>query len=967
MGNFTTITKHTGVYRRQHQAEVGIEMHVSRFRDLMTDSMRSIGAVMPLQETARVFIDHAKKWVDVPSETSLVGVFVHKDLADVGDDYANDFGLVCVQGDVNTFCEAGDIQHLFITEGQKLADRCLGMEEVESEVEGESGGILQMLAIPIFTYSDGERSALMSPRMTRKLSTQSGLQGMNPRISEAGSLLKVPEEESGDVLEETKSDGLVSQISSPRSERVGAVMVYCRLKHVGDEIAESRFRGNKAMLKLFLEAGSFLKQAAETEIRQTRLHRSQQMLTASMDSSYIFNNTEDVFKALAMYEDYLRDLLSAECCMVLLVDESKMQLWRKLGQSSNARMAIEDDSLLGEVVTQGTCARVYGTGRLEGVASQLFELAGLDQATQLSSLMCVPFGTDTETFGVVVALNKKPGEEVSWPQTRSKHTNLTDLISFKYLDLTYMMQASTDGDEGSSEHLQSLLSMYDPMKRKVNARGAYGSSTNPGAFRKENSMTRISVTEDGRGVHMSSHIDLNNALHSDGGDALLGEPLNPYCHQLESWDLDILSLSEDHLVGCSLAILEKFQVLDRYGVKAATAQAFVEEVRKNYLPNPYHNFAHGVSVLHGSSMMLHKGIFKLLKASDVLALLVGALCHDLGHPGTNNDFQISSGSSLAILYNDISVLENFHASKTFQILQKDACNIFAEMPGREARQEVRETIVKAILSTDISKHFKLIDDLKAKYQGAVSDQLSTKMAGENNGRRSEAGSPAAGGGPNPDLRASGRRMTSLSPMRRGTFSVASVTIKRKQAKSAAKLDVITSGKMAPITSMGHHGEEDGPRASDASEAYVAIDAADIFHRDKREDRLLLVETVIHAADLSNPVLRFDLYQGWTDLVVQEFYNQSLQEKALGLPSQPHMCSPPDDIVAKGKLQISFVDFIVGPLWAVIQDIFPQLVDRYETLESNRAAAEHAPDGTDGNEALDSTKADEAREPASGDK
>ena len=39
--------------------------------------------------------------------------------------------------------------------------------------------------------------------------------------------------------------------------------------------------------------------------------------------------------------------------------------------------------------------------------------------------------------------------------------------------------------------------------------------------------------------------------------------------------------------------------------------------------------------------------------------------HDIGHKGTNNSFLVQTGDCLAIIYNDISVLENMHSAKTF--------------------------------------------------------------------------------------------------------------------------------------------------------------------------------------------------------------------------------------------------------------------------------------------------------------
>ena len=62
---------------------------------------------------------------------------------------------------------------------------------------------------------------------------------------------------------------------------------------------------------------------------------------------------------------------------------------------------------------------------------------------------------------------------------------------------------------------------------------------------------------------------------------------------------------------------------------------------------------------------------------DMLGTLIAALCHDIDHPGVNNNFLIVTGAPFAILYNDKSVLENHHAALTFQLLQNRENDIFA--------------------------------------------------------------------------------------------------------------------------------------------------------------------------------------------------------------------------------------------------------------------------------------------------
>lgn len=52
-----------------------------------------------------------------------------------------------------------------------------------------------------------------------------------------------------------------------------------------------------------------------------------------------------------------------------------------------------------------------------------------------------------------------------------------------------------------------------------------------------------------------------------------------------------------------------------------------------------------------------------LQDVEVAALLLGSLIHDFKHPGRSNAFLTRTGHTLALTYNDVSVLENYHLSE----------------------------------------------------------------------------------------------------------------------------------------------------------------------------------------------------------------------------------------------------------------------------------------------------------------
>lgn len=52
---------------------------------------------------------------------------------------------------------------------------------------------------------------------------------------------------------------------------------------------------------------------------------------------------------------------------------------------------------------------------------------------------------------------------------------------------------------------------------------------------------------------------------------------------------------------------------------------------------------------------------------DEATALIAAAAHDIDHPGKSSAFLANSDNPLAILYNDITVLESHHAALTFKL------------------------------------------------------------------------------------------------------------------------------------------------------------------------------------------------------------------------------------------------------------------------------------------------------------
>nr|CEL65900.1 TPA: 3', 5'-cyclic nucleotide phosphodiesterase,putative [Neospora caninum Liverpool] len=180
------------------------------------------------------------------------------------------------------------------------------------------------------------------------------------------------------------------------------------------------------------------------------------------------------------------------------------------------------------------------------------------------------------------------------------------------------------------------------------------------------------------------------------------------------WNLSMIDVDQQckgwclYCVGSDLI----FCKVQGFECEKRVVQNFMKVAQMCYQPTIYHNHLHGAQVAHNTVWLARKlELASSLTAPDLVALIVAALCHDIGHQGKNNAFYIASRSPLGIIYNDISVLENFHASLTFKILARPECNLFMHLSPEEF-QIVRNRMIDLILATDMKMHFETLSKFR---------------------------------------------------------------------------------------------------------------------------------------------------------------------------------------------------------------------------------------------------------------
>ena len=83
---------------------------------------------------------------------------------------------------------------------------------------------------------------------------------------------------------------------------------------------------------------------------------------------------------------------------------------------------------------------------------------------------------------------------------------------------------------------------------------------------------------------------------------------------------------------------------------------FLEKVYIRYRRDvEYHNDIHGSDVCQMMFVILKQGgLRELAKLNelDLLSILIGSVCHDLGHDGFTNQYHVNANTERAIRFND---------------------------------------------------------------------------------------------------------------------------------------------------------------------------------------------------------------------------------------------------------------------------------------------------------------------------
>ncbi|XP_031617734.1 uncharacterized protein LOC116337375 isoform X1 [Contarinia nasturtii] len=176
-------------------------------------------------------------------------------------------------------------------------------------------------------------------------------------------------------------------------------------------------------------------------------------------------------------------------------------------------------------------------------------------------------------------------------------------------------------------------------------------------------------------------------------------------NQVGNWKFNAFTL-ETVTGGRSLPVLcvhlfHWYGLLDHFKLDVVRLWKLFTLIEEGYhSTNPYHNSIHATDVTQAMHCFLQETkIMEHLEPVEIMASLIGAVTHDLDHPGVNQPFLIATSNHLAALYENTSVLENHH--------WRSAVGCLLESGVAEQIQSIRPQLEKQIssliLATDITR------------------------------------------------------------------------------------------------------------------------------------------------------------------------------------------------------------------------------------------------------------------------
>lgn len=395
------------------------------------------------------------------------------------------------------------------------------------------------------------------------------------------------------------------------------------------------------------------------------------------------------------------------------------------------------------------------------------------------------------------------------------------------------------------------------------------------------------------------------------------------------YSVDPYEYSNEFLIEASVEFFHYYHLQEIYNFTDDSLLTFITAVKELYNPdNNFHNFKHAWGVLHMSFQILVHGADKCFSSSDIFAILIAAVCHDVGHPGNNNAFEFAIKSDVSKLYfqpNENCVLERYHVGLTQKLLfprietveqelERQSTNLILNGLNEKEKEGFFELVNFIILGTDMAKHGLLVKEAQTLAE-QVKSASSLSLTSSYSSSDSDNGTAESKSNNIPKAsRRKGRTTKQGDEEDSGLISPVS---------SVASVQGRSHHHMTPKFGSKHVFQRLGQENSLIEEIFGSNEA-----------RRTLARILVHTADIGAQTQEYSIAFKWVNRCYTEFQTQACREKELGIMTSPFLHELTDDKKIFAS-QYSFINDIVEPIWSAVAEIFPDMKFASSQLINNK--------------------------------
>jgi len=401
--------------------------------------------------------------------------------------------------------------------------------------------------------------------------------------------------------------------------------------------------------------------------------------------------------------------ISAEHCDAFFVNEVRREIWC-VGMPDQETARIPWDT--------GSIGEAAHYGRILNLTSEDFDVEDFShEAERLPGglprcVLIVPVkhmnADKLHTIGIIRAVNKIGSASFEDGDiTELSKIAMLSADSFYRQSWAALFRMSSAGDQQATSMMAAATDsdLYNVVTCPARVRQTWatleGIKEAPSSPKRRRA-DRDDATSSTPHPHVVSF--LSETMDASGTAVSSSQRLSSTMPKLASLDFNALEEDPVGLVHLVPRVMEELECCARCNVKLQQVVRWAEATRGLYHDHPFHNWFHGFSVFQMCYYQLRwTEMADSLRAVDVFGLLIAALCHDVDHPAVNNAYLIATESDLALRYNDVSVLENHHASLACQLMKSPATTIVDGMEKAE-KAALRKVVIASILATDMSHH-----------------------------------------------------------------------------------------------------------------------------------------------------------------------------------------------------------------------------------------------------------------------